>query len=89
FTSSMNGNVVDVYNFSMAPGVPVKSYPYGGWTNQQWLLVPTDTPYFKVRNRNSGLMLDNKDGSMADGGIVQQYTDNNLAPQRWLLERAN
>lgn len=88
-STAFNGNVADVYNFSLAPGVHVKSYPYIATTNQQWLLLPTETQHYKVRNRNSGLMLDNKDGSLQDGGIIQQWTDNNLAPQRWLFERAN
>lgn len=88
-TTAFNGNVADVYNFSTAPGVYIKSYPYIATTNQQWILLPTDTQYYKVQNRNSGLMLDNKDGSMLDGGIIQQWTDNNLPPQRWLFERAN
>ncbi len=34
-------------------------------------------------------MLDNKDGSLLDGGVLQQWSDNGLAPQRWRLERAN
>jgi GH43 family beta-xylosidase len=89
FTSSYNGNVADVYNFSTVAGVYVKSYPYIATTNQQWLLTATGSQYYKIGNRNSGLMLDVKDGSLADGAIIQQWTDNGLAPQHWLLERAN
>ena len=88
-TASFNGNVADVYNFSTAPGVYVKSYPYIARTNQHWALVPTDSQYYGIRNVNSSLMLDVKDGSLLDGAIIQQYTANGLAPQRWLLERAN
>ena len=88
-TSKLNGNVADVYNFSTAPGVYVKSYPYIATTNQHWTLLPTSSQYYTIRNVNSQLMLDNKDGSLLDGGIIQQYSANGLAPQRWLLERAN
>nr|WP_308627085.1 RICIN domain-containing protein [Massilia genomosp. 1] len=42
-----------------------------------------------MRNRNSGLMLDNRDGSLLDGAVILQWTGNGLAPQRWRLERAN
>ncbi|NHZ44301.1 RICIN domain-containing protein [Massilia sp. CCM 8693] len=42
-----------------------------------------------MRNRNSGLMLDNRDGSLLDGAVIQQWTGNGPGPQRWLLERAN
>lgn len=89
FTTSFNGNVADVYNFSTAPGAQVKSYPYIATTNQQWQLLPSASQYYGVRNRNSGLMLDVLNGSLADGAIIQQWTDNGLAPQRWLFERVN
>ncbi|MES2263267.1 MAG: family 43 glycosylhydrolase [Pseudomonadota bacterium] len=88
-TSSFNGNVADVYNFSTAPGAPVKSYPAIGGANQHWQLQPTTSQYFSLKNKNSGLMLDNKDGSTADGGVIQQWSPNGQTPQHWLLERVN
>ena len=88
-TSSFNGNVADVYNFSTAAGAPVKSYPSIGTSNQHWQLLPTTSQYVSLKNRNSGLMLDNKNGSTADGGLIQQWTGNDQAPQHWLLERVN
>ena len=89
FTSSFNGNVADVFNFGTTPGVPVKSYPAINSTNQQWKLLPTTSQYFDVQNRNSGLNLDVKDGTLNNGGIIQQWAPNGLAPQRWLFERVN
>ncbi|ATQ76733.1 glycosyl hydrolase [Massilia violaceinigra] len=88
-TSNYNGNVVDVAGHSTAPGVAVKTQPYGATHNQQWQLVPGTTQHVGVRNRNSSLMLDNRDGSLLDGAVIQQWSANGLAPQRWRLERAN
>ncbi|WP_370661686.1 RICIN domain-containing protein [Massilia aquatica] len=51
--------------------------------------MPGATKYGGMRNRNSGLMLDNRDGSLLDGAVIQQWTGNGPGPQRWLLERAN
>ncbi|WP_208296634.1 RICIN domain-containing protein [Massilia sp. CCM 8734] len=61
--SNYNANVVDVAGHSTAPGVAVNTYPYKATHNQQWLLVPGTTQHVGIRNRNSGLMLDNRDGS--------------------------
>lgn len=81
--------MLDVAGHSSAPGVAVNTVPYKATDNQQWLLVPGTTQYVGMRNRNSGLMLDNRDGSLLDGAVILQWTGNGLAPQRWRLERAN
>jgi hypothetical protein len=81
--------VLDVLNWSTAAGAGVITWSAHGGTNQQWQLLPNTTQYFDVKNRNSGLMLDDKDWSTSDGATVQQWTGNGLKPQRWLFERVN
>ena len=39
--------------------------------------------YYKLVNRNSGKVLDVVNNSVADGTIVDQWTDNGGANQQW------
>ena len=90
-----SGLVLDVPGLSLNRGTPIQQYTWNGGHNQQWQLVePNGTvsqgtlrfgvPY-KIVNRRSGLVLDVPGFSPNNGAIIQQFTDNGGANQKWYL----
>lgn len=60
--SRLNDFVVDISGSVQAPGTPLISFPVNGehgTPNQQWELVPVpDTPYFLIKSKLAGLVMD-------------------------------
>ncbi len=51
-------------------------------------VTTTFSGYYKLTAKHSGKSLDVNQSSTADGGIVQQWTDNGGDAQKWLIEDA-
>jgi non-reducing end alpha-L-arabinofuranosidase len=51
--------------------------------------TPVSGAHYKIVNRNSGQFLDIAGGSTANGGIVDQWTNNNGANQQWSFVAVN
>lgn len=49
----------------------------------QFEVIPVDGTWFVIKNVNSGLVLDVRNGSKANGAAVQQYSQNNTDAQKW------
>ncbi|OME87853.1 hypothetical protein BK120_00535 [Paenibacillus sp. FSL A5-0031] len=88
-----SGQVMDVPGASKSPGNPVIQ-----WTdsetaadptviNQQWAISNVGNGYFKITSVNSGLALENSNGSDADGNPVLQNMYTGSDRQLWKVER--
>ena len=80
-----SGKLLDLPGSSPEDGVIIQQYrDNGGGANQQWLLSPTGSGYFKIINRSSGKLLDVPGSVPTDGVEIQQYHDNGGgANQQW------
>ena len=47
--------------------------------------MPAGGGYYKIQNRNSGLILGVAGGSSADGAVIEQWTDGGWTSQHWQL----
>lgn len=81
-----SGKVLGVVANSTATNADVELSTYTGATGQQWALVPTGSGWFKIRNINSGLILEVTSQGLSDGILLQQYTDNGVNAQRFRLQ---
>lgn len=80
---------VDDTDWRTDEGAPVQQYGCGDHQdNQQWMLVPTDSGYYKVVNRHSNLVLDVAGGpsATATGTHVQLWSWWGGANQQWRPE---
>ncbi|MDB4969346.1 MAG: pathosis-related protein 5-like [Myxococcales bacterium] len=77
---------VDDTEWRTGEGTPVQQYGCGDHqANQQWQLVPTDSGYYRIVNRNSNLVLDvaGGPGATARGVKVQLWSSWSGANQQW------
>ena len=63
---------LDVAHMSRLHGADVVQASCWGGANQQWRLVGTDSGFYKLVSRHSGLCLDVANGSIAHGADVVQ-----------------
>ncbi|WP_141692515.1 NPCBM/NEW2 domain-containing protein [Paenibacillus pectinilyticus] len=91
--NKQSGQVMDVPGASKTAGKPVIQ-----WTdsetaadpsaiNQQWAISNVGSGYFKIRNVNSGMALENSNGSTADGNPIVQNTYTGSDGQLWKVEK--
>ncbi|MEV1116323.1 RICIN domain-containing protein [Actinosynnema sp. NPDC049800] len=67
------------------PGTGVHQWGcWGGWM-QQWQVIHVAPNSLQLRNRQSGLCLDNRDWSLPPGTTIQQWHCNGAAVQLWRL----
>jgi hypothetical protein len=77
-------DVLDVLGSSQSPGAAVIQYTWNGGTNQDWFVLPTDSGYAELVNRNSGQCLDN--GGSADAAThLVQLPCTGSSTQQWYL----
>ena len=68
-------------------GAPLTLQP---WTNdaaQQWELLNIGGGYFSIRGKSSGKVLDVREFSKSNGGVVQLWQNLDGASQQWNLKR--
>lgn len=90
--SRLNDYVVDIAGSVRVPGTPLISYPANGehgTPNQQWELVPVPgTPYFLIKSKLAGLVMDISDSNPAPRAGVIAYLANagsGTPNQQWEL----
>ena len=78
------GLLLDVSGGSQNPGTPVLDYYYnGGGHNQQWYVLPTDSGWDELVNRNSGKCLSvDGNGDYNGAGLVQNPCTGSTS-QQW------
>ncbi|QNK82884.1 RICIN domain-containing protein [Nakamurella sp. PAMC28650] len=77
--------LMDVAGGSTDPGATVLQWVWDGGHNQQWYVLPTDSGYAELVNRNSGQCLSVDGGSGSAGaGLVQQPCTGDPV-QQWYL----
>ena len=74
---------LDVNGASQDAGAGLIQYTWNGGTNQDWFVLPTDSGYAELVNRNSGQCLDNG-GSSGPSNLVQEPCTGVLS-QQWYL----
>jgi Ricin-type beta-trefoil lectin domain-like len=75
-----------VAGMSTVDGASVVQYRDNGTADHLWQLLPTGDGWFKLRNRNSGLLLGVDGMSTVDGASVVQYHDNGTTDHLWRLQ---
>ncbi len=77
--------LLDVQGGSNAPNAPVIQYTWNGGHNQQWYVLPTDSGYAELVNRNSGQCLSVVNNSTSPGAGLVQYPCYGSPNQQWYL----
>ncbi|HTC21690.1 MAG TPA: RICIN domain-containing protein, partial [bacterium] len=78
-----SGKVLDVYNYSSAPGTIVDQYTNNGGANQQWTIKNIGGSDYQITNVNSGLLLEINGAATVAGSFADQYTINGGFNQKW------
>lgn len=73
-----------VTNASTSNGAAVILGPVNSLGSDQWLLIPTDSGYYRVINKNSGLALVVLGASTNAGAAVIQWTYNASGNDEWM-----
>lgn len=77
------GKCVDNYQFDQSDGNPIVSWECTGTDNQLWSAVPNTDNTMALRVH--GKCLDVTSSGTANGTLVQLYTCNNSAAQKWVV----
>ena len=77
-------DVLDVSGGSFSAGAPVIQYTLNFGTNQDWYVLPTDSGYAELVNRNSGQCLADPNHATGPTGLVQLPCNGDAAEQ-WYL----
>ncbi len=85
--STVTGKALSVSGDSTAPGALAVDDAYvKNDSAQQWDLVDAGNGWFNIRNVNSGLYLDDRNGGTTSGTGLWQYTGNTTDAQKWRLQ---
>jgi hypothetical protein len=87
--TSSNTFHLDDLDWSLDEGKEVIAYPGGGSGCEQWHIRYLGEGYYTIINRHSGLCLEVRDGSTADGANVVQMRVDEAAEQLWKLVPAD
>ena len=78
--------MLDINGLSTASGAACIQYTYNGGWNQMWCLEETTDGYYKIINRNSGMVLGMSGNSALEGGLCVQLPDVGDDNQKWLIQ---
>ncbi len=84
--SWVSGKAMSVSNNSTTGGAQIWAWQYNNDPSQQWDLVDMGNGWYNIRNVRSGLVLDIQNFSMADNGMLQQYTATGGSNQKFRLQ---
>jgi len=84
--SGLPGKCVDNYQFSQNDGNPIVSWECTGTDNQLWSAVPNTDNTLTLRVHSK--CLDVTSSGTANGTLVQLWTCNNSAAQKWVVNGA-
>ncbi|MFE9425994.1 RICIN domain-containing protein [Kitasatospora sp. NPDC006697] len=80
-----SGKVADVSRAGTANNTAVLQWPWQSHANQKWTIVRSDDGYYKVRNVNSGTLLEIGGLSRADGAHADIWGDADAPQQQWAI----
>ena len=86
--SKLNGNAIDVANFSTADGADVMQWFAMGGTNQQFDVAALSDGTYSIRAVHSGKALDLWEWNGNDGAEVRQWAYTGADNQRWYINSA-
>lgn len=84
FIQDGNDLAVQAQNASTNSGAPVVISPPGTLGNDQWQLVPTDSGFYRIMNRNSGLAMNVSGASLSSGALIIQYPFGSKTNDQWM-----
>jgi beta-xylosidase len=79
-----SGKAMDDFNFATNDGAIVVQWARHNQNNQQWRFIDSGGGFYRLQNRLSGKVLDNR-SSTSDGTDVVQWTDQNTTGQQFSL----
>ena len=87
-------SAVEVINANVSDHANIQQWEINGASCQDWILEPVRDPgcamntevVYTFKNVNSGLVMDIKNGVMADGTNIQQWESNGFDVQKWTLQ---
>jgi endo-1,4-beta-xylanase len=80
-TVSSSGKLADINGRSTAPGALLIQWPSNGGLNQQFDFLDSGDGYYRIRSRNSNLVL--QTANTTAGSDVTQQSDTNATNQQW------
>ena len=88
--SSINRNmVVDISGASKDNQANVHLWTYKGEIQQKFRFEYDGKGYYKIKNSNSGKVLDAEWGGITSGTNVWQYEDNGTDSQKWIVKKTS
>ena len=76
-----SGKAADISGASTAAGAPLVQWSPGSGLNQRFDFLPTDSGFYQIRARHSGLVL--QVASNSSGADITQRPATNVASQQW------
>ena len=76
-----SGKAMDDFNFATGDGAAVVQWSRSNANNQQWRFLDSGGGFYRLQNRHSGKVLDNR-SSTSDGTDIVQWTDQNTTGQQ-------
>jgi hypothetical protein len=84
YNAAVTSEYLDGYGYT-ANGSPVNQYASSGSWNQRWALEVTDSGYYKLINKETGMCVDT--GGLTGNGVgVQQWGSGSSYNQQWLIK---
>ena len=80
---------LDIAGASKENQANVHLWHYQGEIQQTFEIIYDNFGYYKIKNVNSGKVLDVEWGGMTPGTNVWQYEDNNSDSQKWIIEKTD
>jgi hypothetical protein len=84
FVQDGNDLAVQAQNASTTNGAPVVISRPGTLGNDQWQLVPTDSGFYRIMNRNSGLAMNVSGASLNSGALIIQWPFGSKTNDQWM-----
>ncbi len=81
--NSFNGENLEIYQQSAAPGALADQWAFNGGNNQLWQCESLGNGYFAIINANSGLALGVQNGDTYNGAAIDQYYLGPYNSQEW------
>jgi arabinan endo-1,5-alpha-L-arabinosidase len=78
---------LDNYGNSTTAGTVIALWDYWAGNGQLWRFASAGSPYLTLSNRLSGMLVDVKGASQAEGAPVIQYSATGAVNQQWQLRR--
>jgi len=83
YSAQAGSQVIDVPGASMGSGVALQLFQVNGTDAQNFLVTCAMDGWCSIKNTNSGLVMDVKEGSSTDTTVVWQHVSNSTNAQKW------